>query len=204
MKDLLNEWNTEDDVYLASERLWTSMTQLEDEEGGQFEFCFIFSQAIIEDRNSIVRACAILASGLKANLVAARSDGTIAFPTNGECWRGGSFNMQHKDWFDSMVGKKYRIPAFLATSVKQTVTDTCMGMAEGEGFPVVQWKIQRDKRGDPAGDNDPRYTCKHVNLLREPAPRDARAGRGGVPVPGLLCVHGEGGGVGEERPCYYC
>jgi hypothetical protein len=65
-----------------------------------------------------------------------------------------------------MVGKKYRIPAFLATSVKQTVTNTFMGTAQAKGFPVVQWKIEMDKRGDPAGDSDPRYTCKHVNLLR--------------------------------------
>lgn len=143
------------------------MKKLDDETGGKYEFCFIFSQAIIEDRNSMVRACAILASGLKSNLVAARSDAdATTFPLNGECWRGGGFNMEHKDWFDSMVGKKYRIPAFLATSINRAVINNFMHMAQEKGFPVVQWKILMDTRGDPNGDNDARYKCKHVNLLR--------------------------------------
>jgi hypothetical protein len=176
VKRLRQEWVNHDNVDLAAERVWTSQKQLVHPDGIAIEFCSIFSRALQQDRASIARACAILASGIKANLVAARmlaSAGAssdpqpkVVFPPNAECWRGGGFNEEHKAWFESMAGKKYRVPAFLATSVKKNVTNDFMFRAESQGYPVVRWKILLDKRADPDGENDPRYLCKQVNLLR--------------------------------------
>lgn len=170
MQELLTEWKGGSSD-LAAEFVWTSAQKYELPDGKEFEFCYIFSEALREDRNLTARACAILASGLKANLVTARKSGVsssdeVAFPTNGECWRGGGFNEDHRGWFDTMVGKQYRVPAFLATSLNETVITKFMQRAEDAGFSVVRWHILLDKRGDPAGDNDPRHKCKHVNLLR--------------------------------------
>jgi hypothetical protein len=135
------------------------------------EFCFIFSQAMRDDRASTARVCAVLARGLKKNLVD-RDEGV--YPelkdaggqrvSAGECWRGGGFDDQFRPFFTA--GKKYRVPGFLATSVKQSATNTFMGMAQAAGHPVVQWRIVFDPRGDPQGDNLPGHRCKHVNLLR--------------------------------------
>jgi hypothetical protein len=64
------------------------------------------------------------------------------------------------------VGKQYRVPAFLATSFKQSVTNSFMWNAECAGHSAVQWKVQVDPTADPQGDNMPQNLCKHVNLLR--------------------------------------
>ena len=41
-----------------------------------------------------------------------------------------------------------------------------MDRAEAAGFPVVQWRIEFNARGDPAGANLCAHRCKHVNELR--------------------------------------
>ena len=90
----------------------------------------------------------------------------MQFPPGGECWRGGGFDEKHRAFFDSMRGKKYRVPAFLPTSFRREVTNTFMFMAEAAGRAVVQWKVEVDARADPAGANLRQYLCKHVNRLR--------------------------------------
>jgi hypothetical protein len=116
-----------------------------------------------EDPASLARSCAIIARALNMNLVAGRTGGFV-FPPNGECWRGGGFNEQHRGFFE--VGKKYRVPGFLATATLKTVTNTFMHRAEAAGYPVVQWCIRLDTRADPQGGNSLAHRCQHVNLLR--------------------------------------
>jgi hypothetical protein len=148
---LQQEWQPGDDVGLACERVWTSAKTLTRPDGSNIEFCAILSQIMREDRASLSRACAIFARGLKGNLVAA--DRIAYRPPSGECWRGGGFDDRHRRFF--VVGKRYRVPSFLATSTHQHVCGEFMDRAQAKGFPVVEWRITFAAEG-----------CKHVNLLR--------------------------------------
>ena len=114
----------------------------------------------------------ILARGLKANLVGAR-EGTYPEALDaatgqrvsaGECWRGGGFNMAHRDFFTA--GKQYRVPGFLATSPRQEATKKFMRRAEQAGYQVVQWRLVFDPRGDPRGADEQDHRCKHMSKLR--------------------------------------
>ena len=176
LQQLQGEWDITDDADLAVERVWSSLQILKlagsDCASGP-EFCFIFSQAIREDRASTARACAILARWLKTNLVGTRQG---VYPPNGVCWRGGGFDDRHREFFElrarafaeapGSIAEKYRVPGFLATSARRAVTNTFMDRAEAAGHTVVQWRIDFDVRGDPQGENLSAYRCKHVNKLR--------------------------------------
>jgi hypothetical protein len=101
---------------------------------------------------------------------------------DGVCWRGGGFNMDHQGFFTQLAAEtqaaqaqaqpqtqlqaQYRVPAFLATSARKAATNSFRDRAQEAGFPVVQWKFEFDKRGDPRGDNDSNHRCKHINKLR--------------------------------------
>jgi hypothetical protein len=162
--ELRKEWELTDEIGIAAERLWTSQVELKTAgDGRDSEFCFIFSQLLREDPASLARSCAIIARALNMNLVAGRA-GSVVFPPKGECWRGGGFDEQHRGFFK--VGKKYRVPGFLATATVKNVTNNFMFRAEAAGYPVVQWCIRLDKRSDPQGENSLGHRCKHVNLLR--------------------------------------
>jgi hypothetical protein len=161
---LRKEWKPADEVSTAAERPWTSSVKLKTTDSGQdSEFCFIFSQLLREDPASLARSCAIIARAMNMDLVAGRT-GTAVFPPNGECWRGGGFDEQHRGFFE--VGKRYRVPGFLATATVKNVTNNFMFRAEAMGHPVVQWCIRLDKRSNPQGENALNRRCKHVNLLR--------------------------------------
>jgi hypothetical protein len=182
LRALYAEWKLADDADLASERVWTSQEKMRLVGAGgvaavppkEIEFCSIFSQAIRDDRASASRACAILARGLKTNLVGAPGARQGVYPvrlnvasqrlSHGKCWRGGGFDDQFQPFFT--VGRKYRVPAFLATSVRQQSTNGFMDKAAAQGYPVVQWTFEFDLRGDPRGENLSAFRCKHANLLR--------------------------------------
>jgi hypothetical protein len=181
--DLHGEWQLNDDADTAAERVWSSgQLLLEVGAGGvhaggggpQREFCWIFSQAMRDDRASTARVCAIFARGLKTNLVGTREGvhpqvldpATGLRVSAGETWRGGGFDNVHQHFFTA--GRKYRVPGFLATSARQAVTNNFMIRAEAVGSPVVLWRFVFDQDGDPRGANVQACRCKHVNLLREP------------------------------------
>jgi hypothetical protein len=162
--ELRKEWKLVDEVGIAAERLWTSPVELKTAgDSRDSEFCFIYSQLLRDDSASLARSCAIIARALNMNLVVGRA-GSAVYPPNGECWRGGGFDEQHRGFFQ--VGKKYRVPGFLATATSSNATKTFMNRAEVMGNPVVQWCIRLDKRSDPQGENSVDHRCKHVNRLR--------------------------------------
>jgi hypothetical protein len=61
---------------------------------------------------------------------AAGDDGTL-FPPGGSTYRGGGLPDEHRDFFT--VGKQFRVPMFLATSMDQNVTQVGLG---GDGWRV--------------------------------------------------------------------
>jgi hypothetical protein len=76
---------------------------------------------------------------------------TVTYPPDGKVYRGGGLPDEFKSFFH--VGKKYRVPGFLATSFKQDVAKRFMMMASYRGESCVLWII-----------NVPR-DCMHVNFL---------------------------------------
>lgn len=89
-----------------------------------------------------------------------RSDKTISFPPGGRCYRGGGFDDAHRDFF--VVGKKYRVPGFLATSFSEDKADEFLYRAHViAGRPAIKWIIELD----PRGETQFKYRCKQVNLV---------------------------------------
>ena len=86
------------------------------------------------------------------------------YPAGGVCWRGGSFDMAHQAFVTA--GKKYRVPGFLAASLRQEATDGFMYRAEEAGFHTAQWRIEFDPRGEYEGE----FRCKHVSELSVSVP----------------------------------
>ena len=75
------------------------------------------------------------------------------------CWRGGGFNDDFKDFF--VVGKYYRCPAFLATSLKKDVSMKFLTMQMSKSIPTMQWIIVLDGRGT----KNPKYRCMHASFV---------------------------------------
>jgi hypothetical protein len=140
---LHREWKLTDEVGIAAERLWTSEKTLSTSTGDR-EFCFVFSRLLREDPASLARSCAVIARALNVNLVAGRTAGVV-FPQSGQSWRGGGFDEQHRKFFT--VGKKYRVPGFLATSLRKSVTQNFQivieaaidNSLESEDLPLAPW-----------------------------------------------------------------
>ena len=74
---------------------------------------------------------------------------------------GGKLPDKHRAFYT--VGKKYRVPGFLATSFSK---DVAVGFRDGNGYPKdspgVLWVVHVD----PAGEHDPAQRCKHVNFVQ--------------------------------------
>merc|ERR1712154_348644 len=68
-----------------------------------------------------------------------------------------------------MVGKKYRVPNYLATACTEHVCQNFMQSAIEQGLPPVLWIIQFDLRGSPAGDNDPQYQVHNCHFITKQA-----------------------------------
>ena len=89
----------------------------------------------------------------------ARSDAALKFPDHGVTYRGGALPDEHQAFFT--VGKKYRVPGFLATSFNESVAERFIYMAYADGSPCIKWVVHVDERGAA----DFKYRCKHVNYV---------------------------------------
>merc|ERR1712129_219093 len=63
----------------------------------------------------------------------------------------------------------YRVPNYLATAWAEKYTFHFITVAIDSGKPPVLWIIQLDKRGDPNGEDDPRYRVHNVNFISKQA-----------------------------------
>ena len=90
-----------------------------------------------------------------------KGEGEVKFPADGRCFRGGGFDDSHRDFFT--VGKRYRVPGFLATSFSEDTADEFLFRAHVEGGrPAIKWIIQLD----PRGETEFKYRCKQVNVVQ--------------------------------------
>ena len=105
---------------------------------------------------------AALTRGINALCVQGRNEAAVAFPRDGEVYRGTGFDDAHKDFFT--VGRAYRVPGFLATSFSEATATEFMrraARAQAHGHQAVLWVV----RVDPAGEHDMTKRCKHVNFV---------------------------------------
>ena len=83
--------------------------------------CFILNHALRADTEDMVEPAAIIARGI--NRLCVQSPEFAVHPPEDTCYRGGGFNNDCQDFFEA--GRKYRQPAYLATSFSQEVADRC-------------------------------------------------------------------------------
>jgi len=142
--------------------MWTSAKKLQATDPRlRREFCSIVNAILRMDLKEPVQHVVPFARAVNQLCIirGVRDAGTLRFPPGGVLWRGSSLPNQHKAFFE--VGAKYRVPGFLASSLKQEVTYRFIYEAYDQGLPAVSWRIELDPRGEA----DMRFRCKHVNYV---------------------------------------
>lgn len=125
-------------------RLWTCPVCVQGA-----ELCFMLNDALRRDHRGSSQA--LIAAVTLTEAINAYLLGTTQqhWPTDGRCFRGGGLPTQHRGFF--AVGRRYRAPAFVATSFSLEVA---MGFAHRctSGEPVL-WTLCFDR------------SCKHVAFI---------------------------------------
>ena len=155
-----NDWET--DVDAVAEYLWTSNKKHEMMQG--IELCSVLNAVIRDDVANEIHAAAIIFRSINARR-GVRRKGKVAetgesYPPNGETWRGGSFRDEFRAFFESMVGQKYRVPGFLATSSEHKVAAK-FAFGSDESHPRAIWNIKFDRRGK----DDYNYRVRHMSRV---------------------------------------
>ena len=157
-----NQKALRNDVDAVAEYLWTS-TKTHDVVN-QFEFCSILNAVIRDDIFQEIEAAAVIFRSINSRRVQRIGDAkhiaTATYPPKGETWRGSSFRNEFQDFFTNLVGKKYRVPGFLATSNKRKVAVGFVIRVQ-EHLPRALWRIQFDRRGKC----DHAYCVQHMSLV---------------------------------------
>jgi hypothetical protein len=166
-KDLVNEWNKDDCIAGAAQKLWTSTKN-----GIGKEFCSILCDATRGDIEEVIAEVAVIARAINADLVA-RGGGSVDRPfprgpagagldestEHAVTWRGGGFADTDENRAFFVPGKQYRAPQFLATSFERRVATTFVDGATMGGAVNARalWRVELD----------PDRGCDHVQLVTE-------------------------------------
>lgn len=120
------------------------------------EFCALLNDVIRRDDAQSLAHAVVLTRAINELCVNRAKEGASkVWPGNNRTYRGGGLPKEHQGFFE--LGKKYRVPMFLATSFnKETVAlSTFARRAEEQGLPPVLYTIHFDKK----------LRCVHVNYL---------------------------------------
>lgn len=146
------------DMGAIAEYLWTSAARLKKK-----EFCGMLNNAIRGDDPADMIHAIVICRAINLRRMTARdvsSKENFKFPENGECFRGTGFDDSCRPFF--AVGKSYRVPGFLATSLDQFIAKRFMKRMMGSStLTPTLWKILVD----PRGEKDPLYRCAHVSYV---------------------------------------
>jgi hypothetical protein len=135
-------------------RLWTSGISMHGGPWVRKEFCSIINSVIRKDRaDAVFHAGPFTRAINKLVVTRGRAD---CFPAEGVLWRGGTLPSEHRAFF--APGVKYRVPAFMATSVEKDVANRFVLLAEADGGDCVRWRVELDERGE----TDVSWRCKHA------------------------------------------
>ena len=143
--------------------LWTSASKLLGVPTAHSkELCSLVNSALRDDIEAAMPSLAIIVHGINTLCVVRRKGlgaGELPFPPAPHCctYRGGGFDDRFKGFFT--VGKKYRVPGFLATSFSEKVADDFIGYSSMKA--TIKWVI----KFDPRGREQMPFRCKHVNLV---------------------------------------
>ena len=143
----------------VAELLWSSAVTMQGNggNGGRRLYSFI-NQALREDPADEVvawRLAGVVRAINAVRNVRGRAPDAIRFPPGGMTYRGGGFNDTHKSFFQ--VGRKYRVPGFLATSFSKEVSISFRDLATGSS---ILWVVH-SKKG-----------CKHAYLIDSHLPHE--------------------------------
>eukprot|EP00401_Gymnodinium_catenatum_P041986 CAMPEP_0117548876 /NCGR_PEP_ID=MMETSP0784-20121206/47874_1 /TAXON_ID=39447 /ORGANISM="" /LENGTH=434 /DNA_ID=CAMNT_0005345843 /DNA_START=46 /DNA_END=1346 /DNA_ORIENTATION=+ len=143
-------------------RLWTSALTLRGR-----EFCALLNQAIRDDDDATIGHAAIIAHALNKFCVARRAHGAppVPWPASHVTYRGTAMPRVHRSFFQ--VGKQYRAPMYVATSLREDVAIKSFLMRlpppEASQQPPFQeptlWRFHLDGTL-PEGER-----CAHVNFI---------------------------------------
>ena len=150
------------DVDAVAEYLWTSSKK--HRVASNMEFCSVLNAVIRDDIAEEIEAAVIIIRSINNRRVQ-RKDGAAdisiqSYPPKGETWRGGGFRQQHRAFFESMKGRKYRVPGFLATSDKRDIAAGFAYRASND-HPCAIWRIKFDRRGK----DNPKYRVRHMTFV---------------------------------------
>jgi len=178
-KELLSE------IQVAATRIWTSTQKLQG--GGvdkalNVEFCSLLNRALRDDDADVMPHLVVIVRAINALCIVRRESLSLKFPPNALSHRGGALPPQHHAFF--AVGKKYRVPMYLATSFSEDkayefwcsllhaapatiplppTSRVVRYRAFASGQVPVHWVIHFDARGE----HSLRYRCKNVNLVEK-------------------------------------
>jgi hypothetical protein len=120
----------------------------------------MMNESLREDCGTEMPSLAIISRCIN-HLCLVRSDlSKQKFPPDGCTYRGGELPPQFFEFF-KQVGKKYRVPGFLATSFLQRVANDFLRRKFESGRTPVRWEVVLD----PRGRDDLAFRCRHVNYL---------------------------------------
>ena len=152
-------------VDAMAEHLWTSSKKHRVVKG--MELCSVLNAVIRDDVAEEIEAAAPIFRSMNSRRVrrgnvAANID-VQSYPSNGETWRGGGFRRQYRAFFERMIGQKYRVPGYLATSDDRQIAVAFAFKASTvhPSHPCAVWRITFDARGKL----NPKYRVKHMTFV---------------------------------------
>merc|ERR1712084_144744 len=118
-----NDKDLKSDVGAVAEYLWTSGKKHEIVQ--DMELCSVLNAVIRDDIAEEIEAATMVFRSINSRRIRRRnvhaSINVQSYPPKGETWRGGGFRREHRAFFERMIGKKYRVPGFLATSLRREI-----------------------------------------------------------------------------------
>merc|ERR1711920_356329 len=159
--DAFKKNNTGQTVDAVAEYLWTSCKRhavVKD-----MELCSVLNAVIRDDVEEEIRTAAMIFRSINARRckrVGGEDEVDPTYPKKGHTWRGGGFRKRVRPFFETMVGKKYRVPGFLATSSKRSIA-TKFAFDPTSTHPSAIWKIVFD----PRGKDHPEFRVYHTTFV---------------------------------------
>jgi hypothetical protein len=149
-------------VSAAAQRMWTSTQKLDDvPPQHHLELCSMINRSLRDDAPEVMPSLAVLVRGINMLCIKRCKPSEQLLPPNMRTFRGGELPMQHVEFYRTRLGKKYRVPGYLATSFSERVAYNFLYTKFLEGKTPVKWIVELD----PRGRDDPVFKCKHVNFL---------------------------------------
>ena len=161
-----NNMALKNDVGAVSEYLWTSAKAHGVVNG--MELCSVLNAVIRDDVAEEIEAAVMIFRSINSRRVRRMSVSRDAgdamdqqsYPREGETWRGGGFRRQCRPFFECMIGQKYRVPGFLATTIKRTIASSFAFKAD-KAHPCALWRIVFD----PRGEHEYEYRVQHMTFV---------------------------------------